>query len=74
MEEKGVGYKSYETLPMKDRGCGKFEAIDLFGQYVTLTHKGEPTFNTLLGAIATVLFGMFIGIFGLRKIIPVLDN
>ena len=74
MEERGVGYKKSETVSRNNKLVEKFKTIDLFGQYVTLTHKGEPTFNTLLGAIATVLFGVIIGIFGLRKIIPVLDN
>ncbi len=38
-----------------ERLKSKFKELDIYGESVTLTYKGESSFKTVPGAIATVL-------------------
>jgi hypothetical protein len=45
--------------------------LDLFGQYVTLTHENEFTFNSPLGGFFTIIFVVIVFSYGLAEFIPV---
>jgi hypothetical protein len=68
---RGPGYKL--KTPCEKRKDA-FKAMDLFGQYVTLTHEGEFTFNSMVGSAATVLFILITFSYGLSALVPVLSQ
>jgi hypothetical protein len=48
--------------------------IDVFGAPIRLTHKGQETFRTLYGAVATAVLGFYLTYFAINAFIPVVTS